>query len=66
MYSCYSSGGLASVLQSGPVVLMCMRKVPWRLADRWGCHSGEREGLILAELTLVISEGPMDEKTLQK
>lgn len=43
------------MLQRGQVVLMCMRKVPRRLADRWDSHSGEREELIPAALTLVIS-----------
>lgn len=50
------------MLHRGPVVLICMRKVPRRLADRWDCHSGAREELILAVLTLVISEGEMGEQ----
>lgn len=49
---------LPPVLQSEPVVLMCTRKVPRRLADRWDCHSG----LIPGMLTLVISEGEQDEQ----
>lgn len=50
------------MLHSEPVVLMCMRKVPRRLADRWDCHSGPREELIPTVLTLVISEGEMGEQ----
>lgn len=43
-------------------MLMCMRKVPGRLADRWDCHSGAREELIPTALTLVISEGDTGEQ----
>lgn len=50
------------MLQSEPVVLMCMRKVPGRMVDRWDCHSGAREELIAAVLTLVISEGETGEQ----
>lgn len=57
--------GLPPVLQRGPVVVMCMRKVPARFADRWDCHSGSREELIPAVLTLVISDGTKGEQKLE-
>lgn len=66
MVSSDGEASLPPVLHSEPVVLMCMRKVPRRLADRWDCHSGPREQLIhCAVLTLVICEREMVNKSLE-
>lgn len=46
-------------------MVMCMRKVPARFADRWDCHFGSREELIPAVLTLVISDGTKGEQKLE-